>query len=382
MAGEVLVRAGASVTVYDRMASPARKFLMAGRGGLNLTHSEPIDTLLDRYGPDRSLLERAIRAFPPAALRDWADGLGAGTFAGSTGRVFPKAMKASPLLRAWLRRLEGLGVAFRMRAAWLGWTDGALRFGDHVHHSDATILALGGATWPRLGSDGTWRDILAARGVCIEPFAPSNAGVRIAWPEYIGAKFAGTPLKRVALTCGGRTVRGEAMITRNGLEGGALYALSREIRDGLADGPLTITLDLRPDLAKTEVAARLAHARTRDSRSTRLRKALALPPAAIALVTMTGEATAERIKSLPLAVLGQEGLARAISTAGGIALSEIGEDFMLRRMPGTFVAGEMIAWDAPTGGYLLQACMATGAAAARGCLAWLGLPRTGHNPII
>ena len=376
MAAEVLATGGALVTIYDRMASPARKFLMAGRGGLNLTHSEPIDKFLARYGPDRSFLESAIRAFPPAASRAWADGLGAETFVGSSGRIFPKAMKASPLLRAWLARLAALGVTLQLRDTWQGWTpDGGLRLGRRVLWPDATILALGGASWPRLGSDGAWTEILASEGIAIDALQPSNAGVTIAWPDHVRDRFAGMPLKRIALTVGERTVRGEAIITRDGLEGGAVYALSREIRAALAAGAsVPVSIDLVPDLSVEQVAQRLSGGRQKDSRATRLRKALALSPAAIALVGMNGDVTADRIKALPLPVTGLAGLARAISTAGGIAQHEVNGAFMLKKRPGTFVCGEMLSWDAPTGGYLLQASMASAVAAARGCLDWLGCP--------
>ncbi|CAN5557364.1 NAD(P)/FAD-dependent oxidoreductase [soil metagenome] len=376
IAAEILAAGGAAVTIYDRMASPARKFLMAGRGGLNLTHSEPLDRFLDRYGPDREFLESAIRAFPPSALRDWADGFGAEAFVGSSGRVFPKALKASPLLRAWLGRLASLGVVLESRQAWQGWNaDGGLKIGHRVLWPDATILALGGASWPRLGSDGSWRDILAGDGIAIDTLVPSNAGVTIAWPDRVRERYAGTPLKRIALTCGGRTVRGEAMITKSGLEGGAVYALSRQIRAALATGgTASLSLDLLPDMPVDRVVERLAGGRAKDSRATRLRKALALPPAAIALLGMAGDVTAQTVKSLPLVFTGQSGLERAISTAGGIARQEINTSFMLTRRPGVFAAGEMLSWDAPTGGYLLQACLSSGVAAAKGCLQWLDCP--------
>lgn len=388
MAAERLALAGATVTVFERMPSVARKFLMAGRGGLNLTHSEPFDAFLARYREAAPWLEPALRAFPPQALRDWADGLGAATFTGSSGRVFPQAMKASPLLRAWLRRLEALGVAFAPRHDWRGWSrDGALVFDQEGRSVEirpaATLLALGGASWPRLGADGGWAPLLAERGIAVAPLRPANGGFAIRWSPVLRERFAGEPLKRVAIRFGDEEVRGEAMIDAEGLEGGAVYALSARLREAIIrDGKAVVTLDLRPDLAELRLAGRLAVRRRGETLSNHLRKAAGLSPAAIALLREAGRLPEEPtglaalIKALPLTLTGLRPIERAISTAGGIALPELDADLMLRRLPGTFAAGEMLDWEAPTGGYLLQACFATGVAAATGIQAWLERDRS------
>lgn len=381
IAAERLAEAGHRVAIYERMAAPARKFLLAGRGGLNLTHSEPLDAFLARYGEARAWLEPAIRAFPPQALRDWADGLGAQSFVGSSGRVFPRAMKASPLLRAWLARLGRLGVALHTGRRWTDWDEvGALRLatragGEETVRPRATLLALGGASWPRLGSDGSWVELLAQRGVAVAPLRPANAGFSVAWSPLMRDRFAGLPLKRVALSFAGRRVPGEAMIDAGGIEGGAVYALSGALRDAIArDGEAVLTIDLRPDLTEPELASRLERRRPGETLSNHLRKAAGLSPVAAAVLRETAGGTlpvepaalARLVKAAPLRLTGMASLARAISTAGGIRAGEIDRDFMLRRLPGVFVAGEMIDWEAPTGGYLLQACFATGAAAAEG----------------
>jgi uncharacterized flavoprotein (TIGR03862 family) len=367
----------AAVTVYDRMPSAGRKLLMAGRGGLNLTHSQAMPGFLDRYGMSAPALAAAIEAFPPQALIAWAEGLGQEVFTGSSGRVFPRAMKSSPLLRAWLARLAGLGVQFRLRQNWQGWNaEGALLFesGDAVM-PDATLLALGGASWPRLGSNGAWsRHFPAAE---LAPFAPANMGFYVAWSEMFRARHAGTPLKRVGIRHGDRAVPGEAMITATGIEGGAIYALSAPIRDAIAaNGVAHIEIDLRPDLSLDALRARLPAARGGQSLSNFLRARAGLAPVAIGLVQEALHAgdhpdLALLIKSLPLRLDAPAGLARAISTAGGLRLDAIDANFMLTSRPGVFVAGEMLDWEAPTGGYLLQACMSTGHAAARGILGWL-----------
>ncbi len=290
IAAETLATAGASVTLYDRMPSLGRKFLMAGRGGLNLTHSEPLETFVRRYGTAAPVLSPLIEHFSPAGLTQWCEALGQPTFVGSSGRVFPKSMKASPLLRAWLRRLATLGVTVETRTAWRGWSaNGALTFqrdtGEIFNVTpDATILALGGASWPRLGADGGWVETLRATGVDVAPLVASNAGVAVAWSDHIRARFAGAPLKRIAITIDGATQRGEAVITAAGLEGGAIYALSPAIRAALARGPAQISIDLRPDLTADVLAARLARPRGKDTLTNHLRKTLALPPAAIALL--------------------------------------------------------------------------------------------------
>lgn len=353
MAAEVLARGGAGVRIIDRMPSPARKFLMAGRGGLNLTHSEPLDRFLDRYGEARSFLEPAIRAFPPEALIAWCNGLGIETFVGSSGRVFPKTMKASPLLRAWLRRLDSLGVMLDLKTEWMG-----------DKQADAMILAMGGASWPRLGSDARWVETLRRRGIEVNDLIPANCGVTIGWSEFFTERFVGAPLKRIAITSAGRTVRGEAVVTRRGLEGGAVYALGPELR---STGRLV--LDLRPDLTTNQLEARLARPKGKASQSNFLRKAAGLSPVAIALLREAGApAAASGIKSLELTVTGTDTRARAISSAGGVGRGEVDGNFELNAWPGVFVVGEMLDWEAPTGGYLLQACFATAVAAAKACL--------------
>ncbi len=379
MAAEVLSAAGVRVTVFDRMPSAGRKLLMAGRGGLNLTHSEPMEAFLARYGAARSRIEPLVRAFPPDALRAWAEGLGQETFVGSSGRVFPKALKASPLLRAWLARLAGQGVEFRLRRRWTGWdTNGALAFEGETFAADAAVLALGGASWPRLGSDGSWAEILAARGVELAPFTPSNGGFDVAWSEVFRDRFAGEPLKTVALTFAGRRVRGEAMITKDGIEGGAVYALSAALRDAIIrDGKAAPEIDLRPDLDAGRIAGKLAHAPAGASMTSRLRKALNLPPVAIGLLREAHgvslpeapDALAAMIKRAPMTLTGVRPIERAISTAGGVNFDAVDETLQLKVIPGVWVAGEMLDWEAPTGGYLLQACFASGVAAAKAILA-------------
>lgn len=388
-AAERLAEAGHRVTICDRMPAPARKFLLAGRGGLNLTHSEPLEQFLARYGqgPGADRVREAVREFPPEALIAWAQGLGGETFVGSSGRVFPKAMKASPLLRTWLRRLEGLGVILARRAEWISFArnpDGdrprLLFFGEGVEWSitpDAAILALGGASWPKLGSDGAWVAPLEQAGVAVTPLSPSNCGIGVAWSDVFRSRFAGQPLKRIAVSCNGDTRRGEALITGFGLEGGAIYALGPAIRDALEHGgAATLTIDLRPDLDAAALAERLSRPRGKVSLTNFLRKAARLEPAAIGLLREGGlpdgaEALAERIKAVPATITSLSGIERAISTAGGVSLDALDAGFMLKSRPGVFVAGEMLDFDAPTGGYLLQAAFATGRAAADGALRWL-----------
>jgi len=386
MAAEVLVSGGARVTVYDAMPSAGRKFLLAGRGGLNLTHSEDLAKLVGRYGAAESRLRPAIEAFPPANLRAWCEALGQETFVGSSGRVFPKSMKTSPLLRAWLRRLDAAGVAFRLRHRWTGWDDaGALTFatpdGGATAKADATILALGGASWPQLGSSGDWVGVLSAAGVRVVPLRPANCGFLASWSEIFRSRFAGAPLKRLGLSFGPYGVRGEALVTETGLEGGGIYALSAPLRETIAtSGEATLHIDLLPDVALAALEQRLAASRGKQSLSTFLRKAASLSPAAIGLLHEAAIAISERasalppaalaalIKAVPIRLTGTSPIARAISTAGGIALDEVDDHFMLRRLPNVFVAGEMLDWDAPTGGYLLQAVFATAVAAGRGVL--------------
>ncbi|WP_313102202.1 TIGR03862 family flavoprotein [Brevundimonas sp.] len=383
MAAERLAQAGLRVTVHERMPSVARKFLMAGRGGLNLTHSEALEPFLNRYdAPARARISGWLDAFSPADLTAWAEGLGQETFVGSSGRVFPKAMKASPLLRAWLARLEGLGVEIRTRSRWTGWNEDALRFdtpeGERLERPDAVVLALGGASWARLGSDAAWVPALEEAGTAVAPFRPANVGFDLAWSSLFRERFAGQPLKGIALSHAGRTVRGEAMIAAYGVEGGAIYALSADLRDAVArDGSAALTLDLRPDQSLEALARRLSRPRGKDSLSNWLRKAAHLDPLALALLREAGPIPTEpallaaRIKGVPLTLTGVQGLSRAISSAGGVTLDVVDEGLMLKSRPGVFLAGEMLDWEAPTGGYLLQASFASGVVAAQGAVDWL-----------
>jgi uncharacterized flavoprotein (TIGR03862 family) len=394
MAAEILAGGGVGVTIYDAMPSVGRKFLMAGRGGLNLTHSEALPVFLMRYGEAQPPLAPAIEAFPPASLCAWSEALGQPTFIGSSGRVFPIAFKASPLLRAWLRRLNAMDVQLALRHRWTGWNDdGQLLFqtpdGKRVVDARATVLALGGASWPRLGSNGAWVETLAARGVAISPLRPANCGFTAAWSEIFRDRFEGQPLKGIALSFGPHTVHGETIITRAGLEGGAIYALSGVLREAIANtGKATLHVALRPDLAMQDLTAQLSRPRGRQSLSNFLRKAAHLSPAAIGLLqeaaiasgvplsSLSSASLAGLISDVPVELNGIASIARAISTAGGISLDELDADFMIRRLPGVFAAGEMLDWEAPTGGYLLQASFATGAAAGRGALKWLN--RSNH----
>jgi len=362
MAAEAAAGAGAEVTIVDQRRSFGRTLLLAGRSGLNLTHAEPLEVFLGRYGDGRAMLEPAIRAFPPDAVRAWADELGADTFVGSSGRVFPAAMRATGLLRAWTARLAGLGVAMRTGETWAGFTD-----------DGATVLALGGASWPSVGGDGSWLAHVETAGIPVVPFAASNAGVLVAWSAPLLERFEGVPVKNAALRAGGRTVRGEPTITATGLEGGPIYALGPELRSGHG-----LEIDLQPDLDAEALAARLVdRRRPKDSVSTWLRKG-GLSPVDVALLRdVTGnrlptEATAiaNLAKAVPIPVDGLAPIDRAISTAGGVALDAIDDTGMLLDRPGTWVAGEMVAWDAPTGGYLIQACLSTGHQAGVAAARW------------
>ncbi|MDH7799573.1 MULTISPECIES: TIGR03862 family flavoprotein [unclassified Beijerinckia] len=382
MAAERLAQAGVAVTVFDRMASPARKFLLAGRGGLNLTHSEEFDRFLTRYGAAADSLRPMIAAFPPQALRDWSADLGLATFVGSSGRVFPESFKASPLLRAWLRRLDSLGVTLQARHVFKGLAAGKVLLADSTGQevevaADATVLALGGASWPRLGSDGSWAPVFENQGIAVAPLRPSNCGFEIDWSDHLRQRFAGTPLKNIALNFDGQQVRGEALVADYGIEGGAVYALSPLLREAIArDGHATLTVDLRPDVDVEPLAARLAAPRGKASMSSHLRKAAGLGPVGSALLYEAGAlpsepaALAALIKALPLRLQRTRPIERAISSAGGISFSEVDEKLMLKHVPGVFLAGEMLDWEAPTGGYLLQACFATGFVAGEAAADW------------
>ncbi len=380
MAAETLASAGMSVTLYERMPTLARKFLMAGRGGLNITHSEPLDVFLTRYGAAAPKLEHAIRDFSPDQLRAWCGELGEPTFIGSSGRVFPKSLKASPLLRAWLRRLEKQGVQFAMRHEWKGWNEkNELVFvRDDAStisvKTDAVLLALGGASWPRLGADGSWLSYFSDTE--ITPFQPANCGFHVAWSDVFASRFAGEPLKTIAASINGHHVAGEAMITRAGIEGGLIYALSSMLREIInSHGHADLLLDLRPTLSHAEITARLAEPRGKASLSTYLKRVLNLSSVQIGLVQealhqkeVESGNLAMLIKAYPLRLTAPFTLERAISSAGGVRFDALTPDFMLKSRAGVFLAGEMLDWEAPTGGYLLQASISSGRSAAQALL--------------
>ncbi len=367
MAAEALAAAGRRVLVCEAKPSPARKLLMAGKSGLNLTRDEPRATFLAQYGVD--WLRPMIEAFGPDEVMDWARGLGQEVFTGSSGRVFPVAMKASPLLRAWLARLAAAGVELRTRWRWAGFEGAGLAFdtprGRQVLRPAVTVLALGGASWPRLGSDAAWVPWLAARGVTITPFRPANMGFMVAWSDPMTRHF-GTPVKGAALVAGGQRERGEFVISSRGIEGGGVYAVSRAVREGAA-----LTLDLAPGRSLAEVTGRLAKRPGRETLANWLRKALRLDPVKIALLQEwgrplpKGDRLARLVKALPVRHQGPRPIAEAISSAGGIAHEALAGTLELRALPGVFAAGEMLDWEAPTGGYLLTACLATGLWAGR-----------------
>ena len=396
MAAETLAQCGVQVDLYDAMPSVGRKFLLAGVGGMNITHSEPFDAFLSRYGARAADIQPILEAFSPETLHEWIHGLGVETFVGSSGRVFPKDMKAAPLLRAWLHRLRESGVRFHVRHRWLGWADdGALRLaspqGELNVCASAVVLALGGGSWAKLGSDGAWVPLLAQRGVEVAPLLPSNCGFDVAggWSEHLRSRFAGQPLKTVALRFGDvaghvhqRT--GELMLSDTGIEGSLVYALSAPLRDTIAvQGPATIELDLTPDKPLQRVIAEVAHPRGARSLSSHLQSRASIKGAKMALLREVLPAEqlndpvklAHAIKSLPLTLSAPRPLDEAISSAGGVRFVALDDTLMLRKLPGVFCAGEMLDWEAPTGGYLLTACFASGRAAGRGALKYL---RTHH----
>ncbi|VTU30031.1 TIGR03862 family flavoprotein [Variovorax sp. PBL-E5] len=391
MAAEVLSAQGVRVDLHDAMPSVGRKFLLAGRGGLNLTHSEPFDIFMGRFGERREALEPLLRAFGPEALREWAQGLGTETFVGTSGRVFPKDMKAAPLLRAWLHRLRQAGVQFHMRHRWTGWPDAtgpatALRFatptGEAVVQADAVVLALGGASWSRLGSDGAWAPWMAERGIAVAALAPANCGFDIGWSAHFAERFAGLPFKLVAISFsdarGRRFARkGEFIATAGGIEGSLVYAASALLRDEIAaNGRATLRLDLLPDRSAEQVRAAVLHPRGSRSLASHLKSRLGLEGIKTGVLhevlsreeMHAPERLAEAIKSLPLKLVAPRPIDEAISTAGGVRFDALDGHLMSIAQPGLFCAGEMLDWEAPTGGYLLTASMASGAAAARGVL--------------
>ncbi len=364
MAAQELAQAGRHVTLVEAKPSVGRKLLMAGKSGLNLTKAEPFDAFLPNYFESAEPLREILTGFDNTAVQNWARDLGQEVFTGSSGRVFPKTMKSSPLLRAWMVKLAGLNVQLNTRWRWQGWADRGFQFatpeGNTVLHPKVTVLALGGASWPRLGSDGAWAPWLADRGVILTPFAPANAGVRVDWSDHMARHF-GAPVKGVALSAGKQTSRGEFIISKQGLEGGGIYTMSRAVRMGEA-----LTLDLMPDWSEARILKRLTSANRKTALSNRLRKALHLGAAKRALLMEFGRplpegaALAHLIKNLPIKHAGLRPIDEAISTAGGVAWDALNPDLMLTAIPGVFIAGEMLNWEAPTGGYLLTACLATG----------------------
>lgn len=387
-AADKLSAEGFSVTVIESMPSPARKLLMAGRGGLNITHSEDLTDFVGRYREAADFLGPLIEQYPPQELLNWCHELGQETFKGSSGRMFPKSMKSSPLLRALLRRLEQNKVRLLTRHRFVGFSDtGSAQIqtdtGETVDFpARATLLGLGGASWPKLGSDASWVSILETHGIQITRLQPANCGFLVEWSSFLKDRFAGSPLKRFAISLNGHSVRGEAIISEKGLEGGAVYALSAEIRDTInREGSAEIVIDLRPVASLDDLIARLSRPRGKQSLPTFLRKTLRLNPLEQGLLREAGPLPqdpaelAARIKSVPIKCDAPYSIDRAISTAGGIALNELDEHLMLKKMPGVFAAGEMLDWEAPTGGYLLQACFATGHRVAAGITTYLNKER-------
>ncbi|CDZ57797.1 TIGR03862 family flavoprotein [Neorhizobium galegae] len=385
MAAEVLSAAGHAVTVYEAMPTFGRKFLLAGKSGLNITHSEDFSSFTERFGNASARLRPALDAFTPDDVRHWALGLGTETFVGTSGRVFPTVMKASPLLRAWLRRLEAQGVALRTRHRWVGFAGNDYRFetpeGPIAVRPDAALLALGGASWPRLGSDAAWVPWLRDKGIVIADLRPANCGFDVAWSEAFRERFAGEPLKSVSTTSDAGTFQGEFVVSKHGIEGSLVYAHSAALRDRLfAEGQAALTVDLAPGRTTERLARDLARQDAKASFSNRLRKGAGLEGVKAVLLRelvpdanrMGPEELAERIKALHIPVLRPRPIAEAISSAGGIAWSDLDGNYMLKTLPSLFAAGEMLDWEAPTGGYLLTACLATGRAAARGIEVWLG----------
>lgn len=384
-AAEHLISLGLKPVIYDAMPTPARKFLMAGKSGLNLSHAEPLDTFITRYGSSEEKLASAVRAFDSVAIREWATGLGTETFVGSSGRIFPTAFKASPLLRAWLARLEAGGALLHSRHRWRGWaSDGSLSFetpsGPKQVHARATILTLGGISWPRLGSNGDWVPHLLARGIHIQPFQPANCGFNVGWSDHFRDRFEGQPVKNTVLTFEDRHIKGDFVVSRTGVEGSAIYAHSAAIRDTMqAHGPVALWLDLTPDRSADQLARALAKPRGKKSTATHLKRAAGIAGVKAGLLREVlaadefgdPEQLANRIKALPLILESPRPIAEAISVSGGVAFDDLDDNLMLKACPGVFCAGEMVDWEAPTGGYLLTACFAQGRQAAHGVAHWL-----------
>ncbi|GLR26926.1 TIGR03862 family flavoprotein [Limnobacter litoralis] len=390
MAAEVLAMAGVQVDVYDAMPSVGRKFLLAGIGGLNITHSEEFSLFCSRYGEQQSDLQTCLDAFTPMQLCNWIHDLGVDTFVGSSGRVFPTEMKAAPLLRAWLHRLRSHGVRIHVRTRWLGWhAEGGLRMsgpeGEYRIHPQATVFALGGASWPKLGSDGSWKPLFEAQGVNVASLESANCGFEVHWSDYLRERYAGTPLKNIAMQVQGPDGQlhhkaGEALLSAHGLEGSLVYAFSRTIRHTIAQqGQATVWLDLLPNTSRDKILHELIRKRAGHSLPHVLKTKLGISGVKLALVhehlgkvqTEDQATLADTLKALPITLTTPRPIAEAISTAGGVRFDNLNPHFMLKNQPGHFVAGEMLDWDAPTGGYLLTACLATGLAAGKGALQWI-----------
>lgn len=399
MAAEVAIAAGFHVELYDAMPSVGRKFLLAGKGGLNLTHSEPTEPFLSRYGTCRVFVEPAIRSFPPDALCTWAHELGVDTFVGTSGRIFPTDMKAAPLLRAWLHRLRKSGVRFFVRHRWDGWDEQErLRFdtpqGAKCVQAQAVILALGGASWPSLGSNAAWVPILRERNIPITPLQPANCGFDVRWTDHFRTRFAGHPVKTVAIsikTSQGQMIHhlGEFVVTETGVEGGLIYAVARAIREEIRDKRQGVVyVDLAPDRSLERLWHDLSQSRGKRTISTHLKRRAGLDGVKTGLLyeflsvdaLRDAAQLASAIKSLPLTLVAPRPLEEAISTAGGVSFETLDTDLMIRSLPGVFCAGEMLDWEAPTGGYLLTACLATGRRAGQGAVNWLSARSRGQNP--
>lgn len=403
MAAETLAAAGIHADVFDAMPSVGRKFLLAGKGGLNITHSEPFEAFVSRYGTRRTELEPMVTAFAPQALRQWVEALGVSTFVGTSGRVFPAEMKAAPLMRAWLHRLREAGVRIHARHRWTGWNaDGSLAFttpaGPLAVTADATLLALGGGSWARLGSDGAWVPWLAEKGIAVAPLRPANCGFLVAspraaagWSEHLASRFAGQPLKSVAMRLTGDAAPprvGEAMLTADGIEGSLIYALSAAIRERIeAAGEAWLEIDLAPGRPLERVLAEVAHPRGARSLASHLQSRVGIAGLKMALLRECVPADdladparlASAIKALQVRVVAPRPLDEAISSAGGVRFEELDDGLMVKRQPGLFCAGEMLDWEAPTGGYLLTACFASGRRAGEGVRDWLAARAERHT---
>ncbi len=390
MAAETLSSSGVAVDVYDAMPSAGRKFLMAGKSGLNLTHAEPAANFITRYGERREWVAAWLAEFGADALRDWARDLGVETFVGSSGRVFPKDMKAAPLLRAWLHRLRAAGVRFHIRHRWLGWADGELLFDTPAGNvkigagGTAIALALGGGSWARLGSDGVWVSVLQSRGIDVAALRPANCGFDVNWSDHFRDKFAGQPVKSVVASFGGQQRQGEFVITQHGVEGGLIYAFSAALRDAIeAQGSATLHLDLAPGKSLERLTLEIAHPRGARSMGSHLQSRAGIVGVKAGLLReCTTKADYEdparlaaALKALPLKLVSTRPLDEAISSAGGVTAEALDDRLMLKHLPGIFCAGEMLDWEAPTGGYLLTACFASGRAAGQGALDWLRASR-------